>query len=105
MSNTTDNVDGKRAIEATRADGDISASALSTDLHSIAQQDVQQTGVQKIAAVASALSSAASTPTGTPAAKRSNVSATPIHIGDAGSLMQQQQAMMMALQNSEQTVG
>jgi hypothetical protein len=104
MSSNAGSGDGKRAIAATRDGGEFSTHALDSESHNNPQQDAQHTAIQKIAAVAGVLSSTDSTPTGTPAAKRTNVSATPIQNDSDISIEQQQQAIMAAMQSSNQAM-
>ena len=104
MNSNTGSGDGKRTIAATRDGGEFSTHALDPESHNNPQQDAQHTAIQKIAAVAGALSSTDSTPTGTPAAKRTNASATPIQNDSDISIEQQQQATMAAMQSSNQAL-
>ena len=96
--------DGERVKDAMRERGEFPALALNADLHSHSHGIVQQDEAQKIAAVAGNLSSTESTPAGTPYAKRSNVSSSPMHSGAAESMVAQQHAMMAAIQAASPTM-
>ena len=90
--------DGKRDSDTMRERGDFSALAQTAEQHNNPHGFVQPAQAQKIAAVAGVLSSTESTPAGTPHAKRTNVSASPMHSDAACSILHEQHAMMTAIQ-------
>ena len=99
MINNSGKSDGKRASEEMRGQGGVNPDALGEALLNHGQTAVQLPAAQEIAAVASALSSTASTPAGTPHAKRSNISTSPMLSESSESIVvQQQHAIMHAMQ-------
>ena len=102
---TTDNMGGgKRATEAQRTQREASPHALAETLLTHGQAAEQFVATQEISAVAGMLSSIDSTPTGTPHAKKANISASPMHMETAGSILHGQHAMIGSMQHAAQTV-
>ena len=91
--------DGKRASEEMRGQGVVNPDALGEALAHQGMDAEQLPATQEIAAVASALSSTASTPAGTPHAKRSNISTSPMLSEPSESMVvQEQHGIMHAMQ-------
>jgi len=98
MANNDGKDDGKRVSDAMRERGEFSALAQAAEQHNIPHGNVQPGQAQKNAAVAGVLSSTESTPAGTPHAKRTNASASPMHSDAAVSNLHGQHLMMSAIQ-------
>ena len=100
MANNDGKDDGKRVSDAMHERGEFSALVQTAEQHNIQHGFVQPGQTQKIAAVAGTLSSTESTPAGTPHAKRTNASASPMHSDAAGRNAHEQHLMMSALQTA-----
>ena len=102
---TTDNMGGgKRASEVIRAQREASPHALAETLLTHGQAAEQFVATQEFAAVAGILSSTNSTPTGTPHARKANISASLMHMEATKSIMHEQHAMVVAMHIAGQTV-